>query len=163
MGTMALGAEIAPRDLEAAVHTLGFLDTLQKQSSIHVGVVYRSGDQDAKALAQRTVGILARLKGPGGSSIDAIPLAAGDLSSLTQRLDVLYVLPGIADGARLVSDFAKRQRVVSISNDPACLNSECCVLMVRTGSNVDIVLDTSMAQATGTKFSAVFTMMVKRK
>jgi hypothetical protein len=52
---------------------------------------------------------------------------------------------------------------VSVSSDPACLDAKCCVLMVQAGSNVNIVLDTAMATATGAHFSSVFTMMVKRR
>lgn len=156
-------AEVAPRDLQAAVRTLGFLDTLQKRASVTVGVVYRGGDADSKSLAVRTAGLLSKLPGPASSTIEATPVAASDLASQGAHFDALYVLPAIADGARPVSEFVKRQHVVSISNDPACLDTQCCVLMVKAGSNVDIVLDTAMAQAAGAKFSAVFTMMVKRK
>ncbi len=62
-----------------------------------------------------------------------------------------------------VSDYVRQNRVVSISSDPACLDAQCCVLMVRSGSGVDIVLDTAMADAAGARFSSVFTMMVKRR
>ena len=155
--------EVAPADIQAAVHTLGFLDSLQHHTSIAMAVVYRAGDGESKALAQRTATILAASKAPNGSSIETSVVAANELEAAGRHFDAIYLVSGVAESSRPVIEFVRRQRVPSISNDPACLTSECCVLMVRAGARTEIVLDTSLAQATGATFSSVFMMMVKRK
>jgi hypothetical protein len=64
---------------------------------------------------------------------------------------------------RAIVEFHAVVILVSISNDPACMDAKCCVLMVRTVGGVEIVLDTQLAEAVGAHFSSVFTMMVKRR
>ena len=155
--------EVAPADVQAAVRTLGFLDSLQHHTSIAVGVVYKAGDAESKALAQRTAAILAATKAPNGSSIDTNVLAVNELEVAGRRFDVVFLVLGVAENGRLVAEFVRRQHVLSISNDPACLTSQCCVLMVRAGARTEIVLDTALAEATGSTFSSVFMMMVKRR
>jgi len=155
--------EVAPADVQAAVRTLGFLDSLQHRTSIAVGVVYRAGDAESKTLAQRTAAILAATKAPNGSSIDTSVLAVNELEQTGRRFDVVFLVLGVAENGRPVAEFVRRQHVLSISNDPACLMMQCCVLMVRAGARTEIVLDTALAEATGSTFSSVFMMMVKRR
>jgi hypothetical protein len=159
----ARAADIAPADLQAATRSLGFLDTLQNRSTISIGVVYGAAVRDGKNSAAQTAGALASMRGPGASIIRANILTVDELAQNAQRLDVLYVMPGVAANGAQIADAVRRQRVVSISSDPDCLNAKYCVLMVRAGSGVDIVLDTSLADASGAHFSSVFTMMVKRR
>ena len=71
-------------------------------------------------------------------------------------------LPGAAN-AQAIADIVRRRHVISISTDPACLDSKCCVLMVHAERKVEIVLDTALADAAGAHFSSVFAMMVKRR
>jgi hypothetical protein len=155
--------EVAPADVQAAVRTLGFLDSLQRHASIAMGVVYRAGDAESKALARRTAAVLAATKAPNGSSIDTNVVAVNELELAGRRFDVIFLVLGIAEDSRPVAEFVRRQHVLSISNDPACLTSECCVLMVHAGARTEIVLNTSLAEATGATFSSVFMMMVKRR
>jgi hypothetical protein len=160
----APAAEVSPADLQAAMRALGFLSALQNRPSIAVGVVYVGGDPDSKALAARAAAMLTRLKGPGSSTVSANMVAVQELSQNALHVDALYLMPLPPDGGHTVSDFVKRQGVVSISNDPSCFESQACVLLVQAArSNMTIVLDTALAQATGAKFSTVFTMLVKRR
>lgn len=156
-------AEVAPADLEAAVRTLGFLDSLQRHSPIAVSVVYKAGDAESKVQAQRAAAILAGLPGPNSSTITSNVVSTGELGQGARKVDVIYVLPGASDNSRAVADFTRRQRVLSISNDPACLNAQCCALVVRAGARTEIVLDTTAARETGATFSSFFMMMVKRR
>lgn len=154
---------VALADLQAATRSLGFLDSLQNRSTISIGVVYGAGVRDGKNSATQTAGALSAMGGPGSSTIRANIVAVDDLAQNAQHFDVLYLLPGVAANGALIADAVRRQHVVSISSDPACLDAKCCVLMVQAGSNVNIVLDTALADAAGAHFSSVFTMMVKRR
>jgi len=154
-------AEVTAADLQAAMRALGFLSALQNRSAITVGVVYP--DADSKAQALRVAATLMRQGGPGSATVTATLVTVQDLSQSTQHIDALYLLALPAEGGRSVSDYVKRQSVVSISADPACLDVQACVLMVQARSSMTIVLDTALAQAAGARFSSVFTMLVKRK
>lgn len=154
---------VALADLQAATRSLGFLDLLQNCSTISIGVVYGAGVRDGKNSATQTAGALSAMGGPGSSTIRANIVAVDELAQNAQHFDVLYLLPGAAANGALIADAVRRQHVVSISSDPACLDAKCCVLMVQAGSSVNIVLDTALADAAGAHFSSVFTMMVKRR
>jgi hypothetical protein len=156
-------AEITPAELQAATRSLGFLDSLQNRSAILIGVVYGAEVRDGKNSAVQTAGALTAMRGPGSSTIRANIITVDELVQNTQRFDALYLMPGVAANSAQVADVVRRQHVVSISNDPACMDAKCCVLMVQAGAGVNIVLDTALADAAGAHFSSVFTMMVKRR
>ena len=153
----------AQGDLQSATRALGFLDTLQNHPVIVIGVVYSDGVANNKSDAARIAGQLATMPGPNSSIIRANVVTTDDLAHATQHFDALYLMLSAAADAGAITDYVRRQHVVSISNDPACLDAGYCVLMVQAGSRVNIVLDTAMAKAAGAQFSTVFMMMVKRR
>lgn len=159
----ARAADVALADLQATTRSLGFLDSLQNRSTISIGVVYGAGVRDGKNSAAQTAGALTAMRGPGSSTIRANAVSVDELAQNAQHFDALYLMPGVAANGAQVADAVRRQHVVSISSDPACLDARYCVLMVRAGAGVDIVLDTALANAVGARFSSVFTMMVKRR
>jgi len=159
----AHAAEVALADLQAATRSLGFLDSLQNRSTISIGVVYGASVRDDKNSAAQTAGTLATMRGPGSSTIRANAVTVAELGQNAQHFDALYLMPGLAANGAQIADAVRRLHIVSISNDPACLDARCCVLMVQAGSGVNITLDTALAAATGAQFSSVFTMMVKRR
>lgn len=161
--TAARAADVGLGDLRAAMRSLGFLDSLQNHSTISIGVVYAGDNRDGRDQAQRVAGMLASISGPDTSTIQASTITAEDLVKSARRFDALYLMPGTAANGSLITDFIKRQHMVSISSDPACLDGRYCVLMVQGGSGVNIVLDTALAAAVGAHFSSVFTMIVKRR
>ena len=158
----ASALDVSHVDVEAAVQTFGFTEGLLRRPSVSVTVIYKAGDAESKALAQRIALLFAEQSGPHSSTIVASALSNVELAQNPRRMDVLYILPGIGDAGRVIGDYVRRQHVLSISNDPACLTTQCCVLMVR-GDSGNIVLDSGMANDADMKFAAVFTMMVKRK
>jgi len=159
----ARAAGVALADLQAATRSLGFLDSLQNRSTISIGVVYGAGVHDGKNSAAQTAGALAAMHGPGSSTIRASIVTVDELAQNAQHFDALYLMPGITANGAQIADTVRRQHIVSISSDPACLDAKYCVLMVQAGSSVNIVLDTALANAAGAQFSSVFAMMVKRR
>ena len=164
MAPLACAADTVPlADLQAATRSLGFLDSLQNRSTISIGVVYGVEVRDGKNSAVQTAGALTAMRGPGSSTIRANIITVDELVQNTQHFDALYLMPGVAANGAQVADVVRRQHVVTISSDPACLYAKCCVLMVQIGSGVNIVLNMALADAAGARFSSVFTMMVKRR
>lgn len=164
--SIARAAGVALADLQAATRSLGFLQTIQSRPTISIGVVYSAGVRDGKNSAAQAADALAMMHGPGSpgfSTIRASIVAIDELAQNATHFDVLYVMPGVgANGAR-VADAVRRKHIVSISSDPACLDANYCVLMVRAGSASDIVIDTALADAAGIQFPSLFTMLVKHK
>lgn len=155
--------QISVENLQAAMRTLSFLESLPKDGDIVVGVVYPSDIPTAKALAIETAKDLGAMDGPNSRTLRPVVLSTTDLAQFRDHLDVVYLVAGAPNHSEEIVSALRRLRVVSISDDPACAYTKCCVLMVSTGQRVEISLNTALADAVGARFSLVFTMVVNRK
>jgi hypothetical protein len=154
---------VSRNDLQAIARSLGFVDSLPRKGEIAVGIVYGPGGE---AGAARTAAQLNAIQGPNSAIFKAQGLPVGALAETPDRFDVVLIADGLCTdplAAREIAEAVRRLHVVSISSDPACLQARCCVLMVRSDRKVEIVLDTTLANAVGAHFSSVFTMLVKRQ
>jgi hypothetical protein len=155
--------DVSLADLRAAARSFGFLQNQLRANDFTVGIVYASGSTASKALGQQVADRLRALPGPKDGALKTEMIAANDLASRAEGLDALYLLPGTAASASAIVEVARRKHLLVISNDPACLDQRCCMLMVRDIGRVEIVLDSALAQSAGIAFSSVFAMMVKHK
>jgi len=114
-------------------------------------------------MAMEAVKAINAMRGPKNRSIQAVALSTYDLSGFAGHLDLIVLLPGASKHAEIIQGAMRRLRVVSISDDPYCLPTNCCVLLVQAGRRVDITLNSALADAVGAHFSLVFMMVVKRK
>jgi hypothetical protein len=156
-------SEVTPADLHATARALGFLDPLPRDKTIVVGIVYSPSLIGGRALAAQAAEQLKAIPGPNHTSFQAEVIPTDGLAQFADRVDAIFLFPGTSKDQAAIGDFLRRRHLVSISNDPACMDAKCCVLMVRTTGGVEIVLDTQLAQEVGAHFSSIFTMMVKRK
>jgi len=155
--------QVSTDNLQAAMRTLSFLESLPKEGAIVVGVVYPSDIPNAEVLADETAKAIGAMRGPSSRALQPLVLSTNGLAQFTGHLDVIFLVAGASKHAGAILDIVHRYRLVSISDDLACMDTKCCVLMVRTGQRVDITLNTALADAVGARFSRVFTMVVKRK
>jgi hypothetical protein len=154
--------DISGADLQVAARAIGFLDNLPHDGTFVVGIVY-SDSANAREDAVQTANRLGSMQGPAKTKFRTLAVAAKDLATAAGRLDFVILLPNQSAGAKEIADAVRHRHIISISTDPDCLVTQCCVLMVRAGSSVDIVLDTALAAAVGAQFSPVFAMIVKRQ
>ena len=157
------GADVSLADLQAATRAIGFLQSLPHDGSIVIGVVYAPQSEESKQLATQAAATLASLPGPNKFVIRTKLVSVDSIAQTGDRLDAVFLVPGLSAEGPAIADAIRRRRIVSISNDPACLDSNCCVLMVRAKPEVEIVLNTAVADAVGANFSTVFAMIVKRR
>ncbi len=147
-------------DLHAIANALTFLDGLPHGGQIMVGVVYASDDTKRRRAGRRRA---ERDPGPNQSTFRGEPISVKELGQGGGHLDAALLLPSAVGQSAAVSDAARHRHLLTISTDPSCLESKCCVLMVRASDRVQIVLDTAMADLVGANFSSVFTMIVERR
>ena len=155
----AVADEITVADLRAVANALGFLNGLPHGAPVTIGVVFGT---DGKQASQ-TAAALEAIPGPAQSSFKTTLVQAKDLARAPGHFDAVLVMPDAAGQAAMVAEAARRRKLVTVATDPSCLEQDACVLMVRAGTRVHIVLDTQLATAVGANFSSVFTMMVERK
>jgi len=153
--------DVSLADLKGATRSLGFLQNLPHANDFVVGIVYASAS--GKALGQLAADRIRTLPGPNDGGLKAELIAVNDLANHTDRLDALYLIPGTTANASAIVDVARRKHLLIVSNDPACLDQHCCMLMVRDTGRVEIILDSNLAQSAGVTFSSVFAMMVKHR
>jgi hypothetical protein len=150
-------------DLQAAMRTLSFLESLPTQGAIVVGVIYAADIPGAQALAVETANTLGGMRGPNSRMLQPVVLSLSDLNKFEGRLDVIFLTAGVSKYPGPILGAMNRLHLVSISDDPVCMDTRCCVLLVRTGQRVEISLNTSLANSVGARFSMVFMMVVKRR
>ena len=155
--------DVSVAELQAIVQTLGFLSNLPNAGVLNIGVVYAPDQAGGEARAGQVVSQLNGLRGPNQRALRGIAVATRDLARAPQPLDIFLLMPGTSGQSEAIGDAVRRRHVISISTDPACLDANCCVLMVSAQGRVRIVLDTALASAAGAQFSSVFAMMVTRK
>jgi hypothetical protein len=149
-------------NLQAAVQTLNFLESLPKEGPITVGVIYASEFANSQQLAAEAVKAIGTMRGPNNREVQAVGISIADLSHYAGHLDVIYLIIGASNHSGEIVTAIGRLRAVSISDDPACLAAKCCVLLVRSAQRVEITFNSSLAGVAGARFSLVFMMVVKR-
>ncbi len=159
----ARAAQVTTSDLQAVARSLAFVEALQRRDPVLLGVVYAPDQPPAKAAAEQVVALLQSVQGPNSTRLQGVAIPADALSKSSEHSDALFLMAGTAKYSATILSAMHRDALVSVSDDPACLDIGSCVLMVRTDPAVEIVLNTELATAVGARFSAVFTMMVKRK
>lgn len=155
--------EVTVSDLEVVARSLGFLDRPERDDGIAVGIVYAPDQPTAGSQAQDAAKRLGAVPGPNGAHFRPMVISTDDLDQIQDGLDAIFLMPGASKYPDAILGAIRRRHLVSISNDPTCLDENCCVLLVRTGRRVEIVLDAALAKMVGARFSAVFTILVKRK
>jgi hypothetical protein len=149
-------------NLQAAVQTLNFLESLPKEGPVTVGVIYASEIANSQQLAAQAVKAIGTMRGPKNREVQAVGISIDDLSHYAGHLDVIYLLIGASNHPGAIVTAIHRLHAISISDDPACETAKCCVLLVRSAQRVEITLNSALADAAGARFSLVFMMVVKR-
>jgi hypothetical protein len=162
IGAGAAG-DVSDADLQAGARAMGFLDSLPHDGVVVIGVVYSGVAPDGKAQAQQTAERLRAIAGPNNARFQPTLIPVETLRQTQDRLDVLYLMPGVSAFAGTIVETARQRHLLTISDDPVCLDTGCCILMVRAERRVEIVLDIALADAVGVHFPSVFMMLVTRK
>jgi hypothetical protein len=170
ISVMLVGVRPAPAiaqasidNVQAAIRTLSFLESLSKEGPIVVGVVYPSDIPDAQAGAEAEAQLIGTLHGPNSRTLQPVLISTNVLNQFQGHLDVLWLAVGACQQASVIATMIRRRHLVSLSADPLCAYTQCCVITVQTGQRVEISLNTALADAVGARFSLVFTMVVKRR
>jgi hypothetical protein len=156
-------SQVSPDDIQASIRTLNFLESLPTDGGIVIGVIYAADFAGSQAAALETAKTISAMRGPNSRTLQPLVLSTSDLDKFQGRLDVIFLEPGVSMHPERILGAMGRLHAVSISADPACMDTRCCVLLVRTGQQVEISLNTSLASAVGARFSLVFIMVVKRR
>jgi hypothetical protein len=153
-------SDVTVADLQGVARALAFLDGLPHDGAISIGIVYgAAGTVQARRAAELVNGV----PGPNGTKFQPTLIPVETLSEASGPLNVLFLMPGVFGSAPAIIEFARRHHLLTVSDDANCLETHCCVLMVRSEGRVEVVLDTALADAVSAHFPSVFMMLVVRK
>jgi hypothetical protein len=106
-------------NIQAAMRTLSFLESLPKHGPIGVGVIYPSDIPTAQALAAETAKVIVTTQGPNSQVLQAVVLSTNDLVHFEGHLDVLFLVMGSSKHSELILGAMERHHLVRISDDPS--------------------------------------------
>jgi hypothetical protein len=151
---------LAVDSLQAVMRPLSFLESLPKEAIIAVGVVYPSDIPTTQVLAAETANAIGIMRGPNSRKLQPVVLSTSTRANFEGHLDPVLLVMGASKHPEVILGTMCRLHLVSISDDPICVNTKCCMLMVGAGQRIEISLNTTLADDVGARFSA---MVVKRK
>jgi len=90
-------------NLQAAVQTLNFLESLPKERPINVAVIYASEIANSQQLAAEAVKAIGTMHGPNKREVKAVGISIDDLSHYAGHPDVMYLLIGASNHSDAVT------------------------------------------------------------
>src|ERR1700677_4116857 len=78
---------ISVDNLQAAVQTLNFLESLPKEGPVTVAVIYASEFANSQQLAAEAVKAIGTMRGPNNREVQAVGISIADLSHYAGHLD----------------------------------------------------------------------------
>jgi hypothetical protein len=146
-------------ELKIAVRVFDFLSE-PPHGKMPLAVIY---DGQSKA-SQEDAMALERWINSGVTSLRAqlVPTVI-DAAHLDQGSPLHLAIIADGSGARYaaLSDYARRNHMVTVSADPTCLAQGACSVGVATSPRIEVVVNRSVAEACGIEFSEAFRMMVR--
>ncbi|MFI4984113.1 MAG: hypothetical protein ACHP6I_02815 [Rickettsiales bacterium] len=73
-----------------------------------------------------------------------------------------YIANGLKEHQNTIYEFAKSNKVLTLSLDMACAMTDCCVIAIENGPSINIYLNEKNLAAFGLNVDAAFKLMVKR-
>jgi hypothetical protein len=107
--------QTSAENIQAAMQTLSFLESLPKEGPIVVGVVYPSDGADAQAVAEATAQLIGSMHGPNSRVLQPMIISTNDLAREEAHLDVLFLVVGAPKHSSLIMDTIRRHRLVTAS------------------------------------------------
>jgi hypothetical protein len=142
------------KDLQIAGRALTFLESGPAGHAV-LGIVYDPAKPASVAQKDAVMAALGSGLDVGGVTLVGKPMEVGAISG---GVAALFVTTGSNFPA--VEAAAKAHKLVTVSNDHACVASGACVVGVTTSPKVEITVNRAAAGAVGAAFKSAFRMMI---
>jgi hypothetical protein len=104
--------QVSIENVQAAMRTLSFLESLPKAGPIVVGVVYPSDIPNAQAAAEATAELIGTMRGPNSRALQPLVIATNALAQFQGHLDVLFLMVGASRHSTIILDFVLTRNAV---------------------------------------------------
>jgi hypothetical protein len=158
---LAAQAVFTSKDAQVLGRTLAFAGDGMSGPAV-VGIVFAPTDPASQREAELVWSVIGDGLPTGRVTLQARLVPLDQLASAS-GLAALYVTPGLAEGMGAISAAAHRLHVPTISTDPACIQSDSCVVGFTSAPTVQITIDRVAADQAGVHFLQAFRMLVREK
>ena len=151
-------AQVTQTDLLVAGRALGFIDTLKRDSVVHVGIVYDPGVAQSAQQAAEFNAISANGLRIGGQEFRPVMVPIDRLESA--GVEAFFLTEGLGAEAAKVARVSRARKIPCITFDLSQVRNGNCAMGVRSRPRIEVFVNRAAADATGMKLAAVFRIMV---
>lgn len=155
----AVWAETSERDLQVLARTLGFLDP-PRSGTLRVGIVYDPAHAESLRLANRSAALLAdpglRI---GSLELRGVLVPAADAAQA--QVDLFLLEAGASAAGAQLPAVLRERRLPCLSTDLEQVRQGHCSIGIQSQPRVEILVNRSLAEASGLSFASVFRMMIR--
>ena len=157
----AQAQEMTTKDLAVAARSLAFLSQ-RATGELRTVIIYAPDQEASRREAEAIASILSGGFTAGRVRLIASPpvlIAASNLSALENK-DVAFVTGSLGAWHAAIAEASARRRIVTVTNDLACVISGNCVMGVRSEPRVQVVINRKLAERSSIEFAPGFRLLV---
>lgn len=166
VGTMLLACLIYPgtcfatslKDLQIGVRIVGFLAKPPSAGS-PLAVIFDSHNKDSRDDAHNIMTWLSGDSDGAKTSLQPVLVDVHDLGE-ARGAHVGVVAASSEAGYSSILEFAKKNALVTISAEPACVRAEICTVAVVSAPRVEVIVSRRVSEISDVHFTEAFRMMV---
>ena len=156
--TLPANAQITQTDLLVAGRALGFIDSLKRNSTVRVGIVYDPAVAKSAQQAAELDAILADGLRVGGLDLRPAMVPLDKLESA--GIEAFLLTEGLGAAASRVARVSRARKTPCITFDLAQVRNGNCAMGVSARPKVEVFVNRAAADATGMDLAAVFRIMI---
>ncbi len=148
------------KDLQILGRALGFIES-GPIDNVKIGLVYTDNHPRSSREADLILAIIGNGIQSGKINLQAEKIHARDAANA--RNPVLFLTEGIEEHFSSIFSAVSARGIITVSTHDTCLNTNHCVMVIKSEPTVDIQLSAAGAAATSVSFSSAFRMMVTER
>lgn len=158
MGTPA-SADVGLKDVQVVAKTLGFASP-PLSGSIKVAIVFDPALPQSQKDADDLKGILGTGLVAGAATLMPAMVPIAQLDASLDGVGVVFITGGMSSHYDRIFTLAKGKKLLSVSNDVACVQAGRCVMGVKSDPKVEIIVNKTAADTSSVGFAPAFRMMI---
>lgn len=155
VGTALAG--LSRTDLLVAARAIGFIEAM-RAGPVRVGIVYLPDNAESEQQAHE----IASLMDTGLRVGDRIfkPTLVSLPQANNANVDLFFLTQGVGVQAAQLARISHARKITCVTFDISQVRNGACTMGVRTQPRIEVIVNRSAAQASGTGFAAVFRIMI---
>lgn len=158
MGSPA-SADVGLKDVQVVAKTLGFTNP-PLSGSIKVAIVFDPALPQSQKDADDLKGILGAGLAAGAATLVPTMVPVAQLDASLDGVGVVFITGGMSSHYDRIFTSAKGKKLLSVSNDVACVQAGRCIMGVKSDPKVEIIVNKTAADASSVGFAPAFRMMI---